>query len=258
MRGTSCKISLPRRFVIDLMHASMGVPFVSLSRPLDVRELIAARGSLSRPPGWAAIFVKAFALVARDEPILRMLYARWPWPRLYQLPRSAAMVAIARVEDGEECVLTEKVQAADRIALAAIDAQLRRAKEAEIHEIATFRKIMRITRLPLPLRRLGWWLAGRVPRWHGTNFGTYGVTSAAAYGGGELHAIGPGPYMLSYGLVEPNGSIGVVLRWDHRVTDAAPIARVLTRLEQVLNGEISAELRFGHQIDAKPVRAVAK
>ena len=38
-------------------------------------------------------------------------------------------------------------------------------------------------------------------------------------------------------------TIHVVIRWDHRVTDAAPIARVLTRLEQVLNTEIAAELR---------------
>ncbi|HVO02848.1 MAG TPA: hypothetical protein VMT54_11635, partial [Candidatus Cybelea sp.] len=75
MRGNFRKISLPRRFVVDLMHASIGVPFVSLSRPLDIRQLLAARGSLSQPPGWAAIFVKAFALAARDEPILRTLYA---------------------------------------------------------------------------------------------------------------------------------------------------------------------------------------
>jgi hypothetical protein len=37
MRGQVRHISLPRRFIIDLMHASVGVPFVSLARPLDVR-----------------------------------------------------------------------------------------------------------------------------------------------------------------------------------------------------------------------------
>ena len=258
MRGTFRKISLPRRFVVDLMHASMGVPFVSLSRPLDIRQLVAARGGLSQPPGWAAIFVKAFALVAREEPVLRTLYGTLPWPHLYELPRCAGMVAIARVEDGEECILMERVTGADEITLAAIDAQLRRAKEAAIDEIPSFRRIKRITRLPLPLRRLGYWLAGRTARWHATNFGTYGVTSAAAHGGGELHAIGPGPYVLSYGLASATGTIDVVLRWDHRVTDAAPIARALTRLEQVLNGEISAELRGSRQIEAKPVRAVLK
>jgi hypothetical protein len=50
-----------------------------------------------------------------------------------------------------------------------------------------------------------------------------------------------------------------VLRWDHhRITDAAPIARVLTRLEQVLNGEIPAGFCLSQQIEAKPVRVTAK
>lgn len=258
MRGTSRKISLPRRFVIDLMRASVGVPFVSLARPLDIRQLLAARASLSQPPGWAAIFVKAFAIAARDERVLRTIYGTLPWPHLCELPRCAAMVAIARVEDGEACILMERVTGADSMALADIDAQLRRAKQARIEEIPSFRRILRITRLPLPLRRLGYWLAGRTARWHATNFGNYGVTSAAAHGGGELHAIGPGPYVLSYGLASAGGTIDVVLRWDHRVTDAAPIAQALTRLEQILNGEISAELRGSRQIEAKPVRAVVK
>jgi hypothetical protein len=50
----------------------------------------------------------------------------------------------------------------------------------------------------------------------------------------------------------------VVLRWDHRITDAAPMAKALNRLEQVLNGEIAAELRANRtQSEPKPVRAVA-
>ncbi|MDP1882175.1 MAG: acyltransferase, partial [Bradyrhizobium sp.] len=111
MRGTVRKISMPRRLVADLMHASIGVPFVSLTRPLDVRPLLEARALAAQPPGWAAIFVKAFALVAKDEPVLRTLYAKWPWPSFYELPRSIAMVAIARVEDGQDCVLPQKVAA---------------------------------------------------------------------------------------------------------------------------------------------------
>ena len=65
----------------------------------------------------------------------------------------------------------------------------------------------------------------------------------AAYGGGELTALSPGPYILSYGTVAPDQTIDVLIRWDHRVTDGAPIAKALTRLEQVLNTEIAAELR---------------
>jgi hypothetical protein len=80
----------------------------------------------------------------------------------------------------------------------------------------------------------------------------------AAYGAGQLHALSPGPFVLSYGVEKPDQSVDVVLRWDHRITDAAPMARVLNRLEQVLNGEISAELRLNRQhSEPKPVRAMA-
>ena len=156
MRGTVRKISLPRLFIVDLMRASMRVPFVSLARPLNVRQLIEARALLARPPGWAAIFVKAFALLAKDEPVLRTLYAKWPWPHFFELPRSVGMVAIARVEDGQDCILPEKVAKADEMPLTEIDAQIRHAKQAPIEEIPNFRKILMATRLPLPLRRFMW------------------------------------------------------------------------------------------------------
>ena len=79
----------------------------------------------------------------------------------------------------------------------------------------------------------------------------------AAYGPGELHALSPGPFVLSYGLVGADQSLDVVLRWDHRVTDAAPMAMALTRLEQVLNSEIAAEIRANRQqSEPKQVRVV--
>jgi hypothetical protein len=258
MRGTARKISLPRRLVADLMHASIRLPFVSLSRPLHVRPLLEARALAAQPPGWAAIFVKAFALVARDQPILRTLYAKWPWPSFYELPRSVAMVAIARVEDGQDCVLPQKVPDADALALSEIDARIRHAKDAPVGEVPAFRKILRVTRLPLPLRRLMWLIGLNFGRQRANWSGNVGVTSVAAFGAGELHALGPGPYILSYGVVNPDQTIDVVIRWDHRITDAAVIARALTRLEEVLNSEIAGELRSQRsQTEPKPVRAVA-
>ena len=258
MRGTVRKISLPRRLVADLMHASIRVPFVSLSRPLDVRQLLEAHALAARPPGWAAIFVKAFSLVAKEQPVLRTLYAKWPWPSFYELPRSIAMVAIARVEDGQDCVLPQKVPAADELPLAEVDAQIRHAKDAPIGEVPAFRKILRVTGLPLLLRRVMWLIGLNFGRQRANWFGSFGVTSVAAYGAGELHALSPGPFILSYGVVEPDQTIDVVIRWDHRITDAAMIAKTLTRLEQVLNTEIAGELRSQRQqSEPKPVRAVA-
>src|SRR3954468_14144602 len=247
MRGKVRKVSMPRRLIIDLMHASTPVPFVSLSRSLKIRPLVDARGGMAKPPGLAAIFVKAFALVARDEPILRTLYAKWPWPSFYELPRSVAMVAIARVEDGQDCVLPQKVAGPDEMTLAEVDAVIRHAKDAPVDQVPSFRKILRTTRLPLPLRRLAWAIGLNFGRQRANWFGNFGVTSVAAYGPGELHALSPGPYVLSYGAVSQDQSIDVVIRWDHRITDAALIAKVLTRLERVLNGEIAAELRASRQ-----------
>jgi hypothetical protein len=258
MRGQSRKISLPRRLIDDLMHASRGVPFVSLARTLHIAPLSEARAAAASRPGWAAIFVKAFSIVASEQPVLRTVYAKWPWPSFYELPISTAMVAIARVHDGEDCVLPQPVAAADTMALADIDAQIRYAKDAPIDEVPMFRKVMRATRLPWPLRRLSWLIGQNFGRQHANYFGTFVVTAVAAYGGGELHAITPGPFILTYGVAEPEGTIRVMIKWDHRVTDAAFIAMTMTRLEQVLNTEIPAELR-GQRLAAetRPVRAVA-
>src|ERR1700692_1325157 len=163
MRGTVRKISLPRLFIVDLMRASMRVPFVSLARTLDIRPLLEAHALAAQPPRWAAIFVKAFSLVAKEQPILRTLYVKWPWPGFYELPRSVAMVAIARVEDGEDCVLPQRIAGPDALPLAEGDALIRHAKQAPIDDVPMFRKIMLATRFPLPLRRLVWLI--------GLNFG---------------------------------------------------------------------------------------
>jgi hypothetical protein len=258
MRGTIRKISLPRRLIVDLMHASMRVPFVSLRRNLDIRTLAEARAAAVERPGWAAIFAKAFSLVARDEPVLRTLFVDWPWSYFYELPRSVGMIAIARKENGEDCVLPQKVAAPDEMSLADVDALVRYAKTAPIDEVPAFRKILRATRMPLPLRRLIWLIGLSIGRQRANYFGSFGITSVAAFGSGELHALSPGPFIVSYGRLRPDHTIDVVIRWDHRVTDAAMIATVLTRLEQVLNTQIAAELLADQAPSvAKSVRAVS-
>ena len=242
MRGTKRKISLPRRFLIDFMHASVRVPAISFSRPLDVGGLMAARAKAKPAPGWAAVFVKAFAIVAKEEPVLRTLYVKLPWPHFFELPRSVAMVAVARIEDGEEFILPEKIASPEDLPLNEIDARIRRAKNAPIEQIPNFRKILMASRLPLPLRRFSWWLGLNVERMSANNFGSFGVTSVAAYGPGALQAISTSPFLVSYGVAGPDNRIDVILRWDHRITDAVVITRAMTRLEQVLNTEIAAEM----------------
>ena len=225
------------------MRASRDVPFVSLSRSIAIGPLLDARAAAAGPPGFAALFVKAFALVARDEPVLRTLYVKWPWPCFYELPRSVATVTIARVENGEDCVLPQRIAGPENMTLAEIDAMIRQGKEAPLGDVPMFRKIMRATRLPLPLRRFAWWVGLSFGRQRANWFGNFSVTSVAACGGGELLALSPGPFIINFDLVQPDQTIRLLIRWDHRVTDGAMIARTAIRLAQVLNGELAAELR---------------
>ncbi len=109
MQGTVKNISLLRRLIIDLMHASRDVPFVSLTRTLQYPA--ADRGPGRARP--AARLCRDLRQGIRDggprRADLRTLYAKWPRPCFYELPRNVAMVAIARVENGEHCVLPQRV-----------------------------------------------------------------------------------------------------------------------------------------------------
>jgi len=257
MRGIIRQISLPRRLILDLMHASMGVPFVALRRRMAIAPAVEARAGCAQRPGWAAIFTKAFCLVARDEPVLRTMYIGGPWPHFYELPFSIGMVAISRNEAGEQCVLPQRVRGAEDLTLAEIDAQIRHAMTAPVSKVPMFRRLLGVTRLPRPLRRLLWSACFAIGRQRANFCGNFGLTSVAAIGPGNLDALSPGPYVISYGALAADHSIEVVIRWDHRVTDAAMIARALSRMEQVLNGDIAAELRAGQRPVAKAVRSVA-
>lgn len=241
MRGTVRKISIPRRLVADLMHASIGVPFVAVRRTLNIDRLAAARRALQRRPAWAVIFAKSFAILARERPLLRTTFLKWPWSRFYELPQTVAMIVVApnAAPDG---VMLFPVKAPDLVSLADADAWLRKAKTEPVETTPFFRKTLIITRLPWPLRRLAWAIGLHIGRQRANYFGNLLITSVAAFGGGEVEALSPGPFILSYDKVGADGSIDVMVRWDHRITDAADIGTALSRLEQILNDQVADEL----------------
>ena len=125
MRGQYKSISLARRLVIDLMHAS--VPLVVVERTLKLDRLIQTRSSLAVRPGWTPIIVKAFCIVARSEPWLRTFYLQWPWPHFYELPRSVAMAAIVRDSFDKDVPILLKIGAADEMPLREVEAILQSA-----------------------------------------------------------------------------------------------------------------------------------
>jgi hypothetical protein len=242
MRGKAKSLPLARRIVADLMHATMNVPIVSVRFTLKLDRLVPVRAALEERPGWSTIFIKAFSIVARDEQFLRRFYMKWPWPHLYDVPRTVAKLAIHRpdVEDG--VLLFLDLVGADDIPLAELEAKIRHARTAPIAEIPSFRRMLRTARLWLPLRRFMWGLAWNVGRYRANHFGTFGITTVGTMNTESAFARAPVPSLMSYGVIRDDHSVDMMLHFDHRVYDGLELSQALARFETVLNGPIADEL----------------
>jgi hypothetical protein len=240
MRGSAKPISLARKVIIELMHAS--VPLVVVKRTMNLDRLVKARALQNPRPGWIAILAKAFCLVARDEPWLRTFYLRWPWPHFYELPKTIAMAAIVRDDFDSTAPVILKVGAADEYSLMDVEAIIQRGKNAPLDELPHLKRILRLGRLPLPLRRLLATLGFNIGRQRSNYFGTFAITSVASLGVETVVLRSPGPACMTYGLVHPDHTMELLFYWDHRIYDAILVARALRRLEDVLNTVIADEL----------------
>lgn len=242
--GRSVSLSPGRRFVIDVMHFSQGVPLVTVERRVNLAEVAAARIAGEPRIGWFAIFLKAFALAAREHPDLRRSFLTIPYRRLHEHAASVACVTVEREHEGEAAVFVIQIREPDLLPLARIAHQLHRAKTAPIREVSEFRRIVRLAKLPLPLRRLAWWLTLRaIPRWREKYIGTFVASSTVSAGGEVVSALTPLTTYFTVGPVSETGEATLRLMFDHRVTDAAPMARALAAVERALHTDILAELR---------------
>src|SRR5262249_10413782 len=128
---------------------------------------------------------------------------------------------------------------------------LRRCREAPVGRISLFRRILRVSRLPRPLRRLLWWVGLNVSgRRRARLMGTFGVSVYSGLGASSLHPLSPLTTALHYGVIDADGAVDVRLTYDHRVLDGATVARALDDLERVLKCEILTEIRYFQAVDA--------
>lgn len=244
-RGHKVPLSPLRRFVCDLLHASADIPTVGLERRLRLAPLVEAREAAAPRPSWCAIFAKAYACVAAARPELRRIYMRYPWPHLYEHPISVTSVAVEREVDGEAGLFFAHLRAPDTQGLTKLDTALKRLKEAPVADVSMYRRILRVSRLPRPLRRLLWCAAVHLSgRRRARLFGTFGISPLGGMGCSTMSMYSPLTTTLTYGPIEPDGSVVVRVMLDHRALDGGPVARALDHLERVLNGQIVAELGY--------------
>jgi hypothetical protein len=241
--GRRIALSLPRRFVNDLLHFAQRIPSVPMERVMDLASLRDVRDEAVPRISWSAIFLKAYAIVCERRPELRRTYLSFPWGHLYEHPCNVVGMAVEKVYRGTDELFFLKVSRPERLPLTTLDELIRAHKEADIDEVDTFRRALRFSRLPQPIRRLLWWLAlevdGRCKAYH---FGTFGVSAAASLGAAGLHILSPLATTLNYSRFDASGRIEVRITYDHRVFDGGTIARALVELENVLLREIRQEL----------------
>jgi hypothetical protein len=243
MRGRSVKLSIQRRMVIDFLHFARAAPTVPVQKFMSIGDVVAARAACRVRPKWTAIFVKALALVADEMPELRRAYVKLPRPSLYEYPTSKASIMIERDYRGEPALCPVSIKDPAHQPLSAITELLDQAATVPVEQLREFRRWLRLTKVPRPLRRMLWWIGLNIGRQRGNFFGTFGVSVYSALNAESLHPLSPLTTLLNYGVIKPNGTVAVRIMYDHRVMDGATIARALGRMEQILNSVILDELR---------------
>jgi hypothetical protein len=242
---------VPRRFIGDLMHFARQVPTVPVERRMHLGAVAAGRRQAVPRPSWCSLFAKAYGIVCAANPELRRSYLPFPWPHLYEHPITVASIAIERRVGEEYAVLPAHLRCPEQRSLQELDARLRAFKQGPIERIGSFRRALKVSSLPLPLRRLVWWgglnLSGRE---RARTFGTFGVSVYGSLGATSLHPLSPLTTLLNTGVLAEDGSLDVRLVYDHRTLDGATLARALADLEQVLHGDILNELHSMRALDA--------
>jgi hypothetical protein len=246
LKGKWVGLSPERRFVCDLLHFSKRVPSVPSQRHMQLADVIAARRTWPQRASWCAIFIKAYSIVAAEQPELRRAFMPRPWPHLYEHTINVASFSLERRHGDEDGVFFTQVPQPEKLSLSELDEIVRHHQRAPIDSVPSFRRALLLSRLPLPLRRFVWWMGlyydGNV-RAH--FFGTFGISVVGSLGAAGLHILSPMTTTLNYGTFESDGGLDVRITYDHRVMDGAPVARALAKLEEVLHGQIRDELLRG-------------
>lgn len=242
MKGRRLSLPPGRRIVADMAQLSIGSPRAILLGRINVREVRDARMRVMPRVAWPALFMKAYAIAAREVTELRRIYVKLPWPHIYELPSSVAALVVEREIAGKAGLLLARFRNPADTPLATLDAGIRTAKYGDIRANRAFVEALRLARLPMPLRRVLLWTGLNIGRQVPRLFGTFAISVLGGQGATILDTIAVWPGFLSYGPIAPDGTVEIVISVDHRVIDGGPAARAIRLIGDALNGPLLAEL----------------
>ncbi len=235
-------IGINRRLVLDGLRIAHRIPLFPAERICNLAEVAVLRKHLPRRISWATIFVKAYAMVAREHPPLRQTYIRWPWPHFLEEPTSTAMIVVNRQFRGEDRICWGRIAYPEDKSLIDIQRQLESYQNGPVEKV--FRQQIRLSRMPCAVRRTLYWMninfGGRK---RAKRLGTFTMSTLAGEG---VYNRGHQSFLtssLTYGPLDEQGRAIVTLLCDHRLVDGMVAAHALNNLEATLAGPIVAELK---------------
>ncbi len=244
-RGTYRPLSPSRKWMCDLVALSRTIPIAALEHRLQLKPVILAREAMPNPrPSWVALFLKAFALVARNRPRLRQAYVGFPWPRIYEHPDNVAAITVEREWRGEHAIFFDMLPRPETMGVMELHHYLRRLKTEPVESFRTFRRLIDGNLAPMPVRRMIWrWLYSFSGPRRARCIGTFAINGGTRLPIRPVTTTGALGTTLYFGLFDVEGCTDVCLTFDHRVMDGGDVVRTLGELEAVLNTDIVLELK---------------
>jgi hypothetical protein len=247
---TTSRFTAARACVSDVARLAQEIPLFPVERTMQLGQLAAARAAVGKAGaagttriGWAAVFLKAYALVAREMPVLRTWLVRGFFAsRLATASESVATLAVNRIEEGEDRLFWARLAQPDARTLPEIQQFIIDCATQPVDEI--FKRQLELEMVPGFLRRtILRWNMNSFSRKRAARIGTFSLSTLAGMAATNRFHPTICTTSLSYAPLDADGNCLVTLIADHRVLDGAVVARALARLEEVLCNGMLAELR---------------
>lgn len=244
-RGRTIPLSTDRRLVCDVINIANRMPTAPIRCDIDVTEIKHLRRLTGTRISWQVIMMRAFALVSRDVPELRQLYAPLPRPHIYEHHESVCLMTIARKYKGRERLFFARFCQPENYSLIQLQEIFENYRRAPIQNIRQLRHQIRFARMPWLIRKIGWSILTHLwPASRARQMGTFGMSLSSYRDVSGTFHLGPCTATLGYDQLCRKGKAYVTLTFDHRVLDGKPAIDVLNRLALVLKNQVTAEMRM--------------
>lgn len=231
-----------RGVINDLAILGRRVPLFPVDREMRLADVAAARAAAALRVGWAACFMKAYAIVADEMPLLRSWLVGGFTPRFATSSYSVASLAVNRTDNGVDRLFVLRLPAPDIRRIERLQAFIDRHTVEPIED--AFRRQLELERTPGWLRRrILWWNMHSASPKRTARIGTFSMSSLAGAGVGNHFHPTICTTSLCHGPLDDRGRCRVTIIADHRVLDGITVAKALLRLEEVLVRNIATELR---------------